>query len=113
MCAFRKGVLRSMKFVRSSLLVKLVILIVVVYAVVTLVSLRNQIADKNAEAAALTSSITAVEQKNGKLEEAIATADSDEGIEAIARDKLGMALTSPTPTRSIIRLLSCSTLRRT
>ena len=76
-----------MKFVRSSLLVKLVILIVVVYAVVTLVSLRNQIADKNAEAAALTSSITAVEQKNGKLEEAIATADSDE---AIARDKLGM-----------------------
>ena len=79
-----------MKFVRSSLLVKLVILIVVVYAVVTLVSLRNQIADKNAEAAALTSSITAVEQKNGKLEEAIATADSDEGVEAIARDKLGM-----------------------
>ena len=54
-----------MKFVRSSLLVKLVILIVVVYAVVTLVSLRSQIADKNAEAAALTSSITAVEQKNG------------------------------------------------
>ena len=38
-----------MKFVRSSLLVKLVILIVVVYAVVTLVSLRSQIADKNAE----------------------------------------------------------------
>ncbi len=90
MRAFRKGVLRSMKFVRSSLLVKLVILIVVVYAVVTLVSLRNQIADKNAEAAALTSSITAVEQKNGKIEEAIATADSDEGVEAIARDKLGM-----------------------
>ena len=79
-----------MKFVRSSLLVKLVILIVVVYAVVTLVSLRSQIADKTAEAAALTSSITAVEQKNGKLEEAIANADSDEGVTAIAREKLGM-----------------------
>ena len=79
-----------MKFVRSSLLVKLVILIVVVYAVVTLVSLRSQIADKNAEAAALTSSITAVEQKNGKLEEAIANADSDEDVTAIAREKLGM-----------------------
>ena len=64
-----------MKFVRSSLLVKLVILIVVVYAVVTLVSLRSQIADK---------------QKNGKLEEAIANADSDEGVTAIAREKLGM-----------------------
>lgn len=80
-----------MKFVRSSLLVKLVILILVVYAVVTLVSLRTQIAEKNAEAAALTSSITAAEQKNGQLEEAIANADTDEGIMDIARDKLGMA----------------------
>ena len=79
-----------MKFVRSSLLVKLVILVVVVYAVFTLVSLRSQIADKNAEAAALTSSITAVEQRNGKLEEAITNADSDEGVTAIAREKLGM-----------------------
>lgn len=79
-----------MKFVRSSLLVKLVILILVVYAVVTLVSLRTQIAEKNAEAAALTSSITAAEQKNGQLEEAIANADTDEGIMDIARDKLGM-----------------------
>lgn len=79
-----------MKFVRASLLVKLVILIVVVYAVVTLVSLRNQIAEKNAEAAALTSSISAAEQKNGQLEEAIANADTDEGIMDIARDKLGL-----------------------
>lgn len=80
-----------MKFVRSSLLVKLVILILVVYAVVTLVSLRTQIAEKNAEAAALTGSITAAEQKNGQLEEAIANADTDEGIMDIARNKLGMA----------------------
>lgn len=79
-----------MKFVRASLLVKLVILIVVVYAVVTLVSLRSQIAEKNAEAAALTSSISAAEQKNGQLEEAIANADTDEGIMDIARDKLGL-----------------------
>lgn len=79
-----------MKFVRSSLLVKLVILIVVVYAVVTLVSLRDQIAEKNAEAAALTSSIDVAQQKNNQLEEAIANADSDEGIMEIAREKLGM-----------------------
>ena len=69
---------------------KLVILVVVVYAVFTLVSLRSQIAEKNAEAAALTSSITAVEQQNGKLEEAITNADSDEGVKSIAREKLGM-----------------------
>ena len=68
----------------------MIILVLIAYATITLISLRSQIADKNAEAAALTSSITAVEQKNGKLEEAIANADSDEGVTAIAREKLGM-----------------------
>ena len=43
-----------MKFVKSSLLVKLVILILVVYATVTLVRLRSQINEKEAEAAGLT-----------------------------------------------------------
>ena len=38
-----------MKFVKSSLLVKLVILILVVYATVTLVRLRSQINEKDAE----------------------------------------------------------------
>jgi len=79
-----------MKFVKSSLLVKLVVLILVVYAVVTLVSLRSQISDKNAEAASLTGSITAAEQENGRLQETIDNVDTDEGVEKIARDKLGM-----------------------
>ena len=46
-----------MKFVKSSLLVKLVILILVVYATVTLVRLRSQINEKDAEVKGLTSSI--------------------------------------------------------
>ena len=79
-----------MKFVRSSLLVKLVLLILVVYATVTLVSLRKQITEKNSEAAALTGSITAVEQENGRLQEAIDNLDTDAGIEDAAREKLGM-----------------------
>ena len=79
-----------MKFVRSSLLVKLVILILVVYATVTLVSLRKQITEKNSDAAALTGSITAVEQENGRLQEAIDNLDTDAGIEDAAREKLGM-----------------------
>ncbi len=79
-----------MKFVRSSLLVKLVILILVVYATVTLVSLRKQITEKNSEAAALTGSITAVEQENGRMQEAIDNLDTDAGIEDAAREKLGM-----------------------
>ncbi len=79
-----------MKFVRSSLLVKLVILILVVYATVTLVSLRRQITEKNDEAFALTGSITAVEQENDRLREAIDNLETDAGIEDAAREKLGM-----------------------
>ena len=79
-----------MKFVKSSLLVKLVILIVVVYATVTLMSLRRQITAKQAEAAQLTSSITSAEQENSRLNDAIETIDTDAGVEAVAREKLGM-----------------------
>ena len=79
-----------MKFVRSSLLVKLILLLVVVYATVTLVSLRRQITAKQAEAAQLTSSITSAEQENSRLTDAIENIDTDAGVEAVAREKLGM-----------------------
>ena len=79
-----------MKFVKSSLLVKRIILIVVVYATVTLVSLRRQITEKQAEAAQLTSSITSAEQENSRLTDAIENIDTDAGVEAVAREKLGM-----------------------
>ena len=79
-----------MKFIKSSLLVKLIILIVVVYATVTLVSLRRQISAKQAEAAQLTSSITSAEQENSRLNDAIETIDTDAGVESVAREKLGM-----------------------
>lgn len=79
-----------MKFVKSSLLVKVILLVIVVYATVTLVSLRRQITAKEAQAAQLTSSITTAEQENSRLSDAIENADTDEGVEAIAREKLGM-----------------------
>lgn len=79
-----------MKFVKSSLLVKLVLLILVVYATVTLVSLRKQIAEKNEQEATLTSSIATATQENRRLEDAIAALGTDAGIEAVARDKLSM-----------------------
>ena len=79
-----------MKFVRSSLLVKLILLIVVVYATVTLVSLRRQITEKQAESAQLTSSIPSAEQENSRLTDAIENIDTDAGVEAVAREKLGM-----------------------
>ena len=80
----------SMKFVKSSLLVKLVILILVVYATVTLVSLRQQINEKNEQEAILNSSIASTRQENNRLQDSIDALGTDEGVAAVARDKLGM-----------------------
>ena len=79
-----------MKFVKSSLLVKLVILILVVDATVTLVRLRSQISEKEAEAAGLTSSIASTQQENDRLQSSIDALDTPEGLEQVARDQLGM-----------------------
>lgn len=79
-----------MKLVKSSLLVKLVILILVVYATVTLVSLRKQITEKNEQEAILNSSIAATQQENNRIQDSIDALGTDAGVEAAARDKLGM-----------------------
>lgn len=79
-----------MKLVKSSLLVKLVILILVVYATVTLVSLRKQITEKNEQEAILNSSIAATQQENNRIQDSIDALGTDAGVEAVARNKLGM-----------------------
>ena len=79
-----------MKLVKSSLLVKLVILILVVYATVTLVSLRKQITEKNEQEAILNSSIAAKQQEANRIHCSIDALGTDAGVEAVARDKLGM-----------------------
>lgn len=79
-----------MKLVKSSLLVKLVILILVVYATVTLVSLRKQITEKNEQEAILNSSIAATQRENNRIQDSIDALGTDAGVEAVARDKLGM-----------------------
>ena len=79
-----------MKLVKSSLLVKLVILILVVYATVTVVSLRKQITEKNEQEAILNSSIAATQQENNRIQDSIDALGTDAGVEAVARDKLGM-----------------------
>ncbi len=89
-CKHILGADAGMKFVKSSLLVKLVILILVVYATVTLVRLRSQISEKEAEAAGLTSSIASTQQENDRLQSSIDALDTPEGLEQVARDQLGM-----------------------
>ena len=78
-----------MRFKHSSLLTKLLVLVLVVYAAVTLVSLQSQVTEKRAEAEALESSIDAAKQENLRLEQAIEALDTDEGVENVARQKLG------------------------
>ena len=78
-----------MRFKRSSLLTKILILVLVVYATVTLVSLQGQVNEKEAEAQALQKDILAAKQENLRLEQAIDTLDTDEGVENVAREKLG------------------------
>lgn len=79
-----------MKFGRSSLITKLVILALAVYATVTLVTLQSQISDKRAEAAALSAQITACQQENQRLSDAIEDANTASGVQDIARGKLDL-----------------------
>jgi cell division protein FtsL len=78
-----------MKLGRSSLITKLIILVLAVYAAVTLVTLQSQISDKRAEAASLQTQIAAAEQENQRLSDAIEAANTAEGVRSIARSKLG------------------------
>lgn len=79
-----------MRFKKSSLVTKLLVLVLVVYATVTLVSLQEQVTQKQAEAQVLTAEISAARQENLRLEKSIDDLDTDEGIEAVARQKLGL-----------------------
>lgn len=78
-----------MRFKRSSLLTKILLLALVVYATVTLVSLTGQVAEKQQQAEKLEQSIVATQQENQRLQQAINSLGTDEGVEIVAREKLG------------------------
>ena len=77
-----------MKFKKASLWVKLLVLVLVAYATVTLVALQPQIEDMRAEAERLSES--ALEQENQQIRDDIANMETDAGVVKIAREKLGM-----------------------
>ncbi len=79
-----------MRFKKTPLLTKILILVLVVYATVTLVSLQSQVTEKNAQVQVLEADINAARQENLRLELAIENLDTDEGVEDAARQKLGM-----------------------
>ncbi|MEA4965979.1 MAG: septum formation initiator family protein [Oscillospiraceae bacterium] len=79
-----------MKFKRSSLMTKIIVIIPVIAATVTLVTLQTQLAEKEKSAATLTTQVEVAKQENLRLQDAIEKAGTDEGVKTIARDKLGM-----------------------
>ena len=80
-----------MMFKRASLLTKIVVVIPTVAAALTLVSLHAQLEDKQEQAAQLEEKVAVAQQENKRLELAIENADTDEGVRAVAREKLGLA----------------------
>ena len=79
-----------MRFRKSSPMTKIIVIVPAIAAAITLVTLQAQLAEKEAKAAELEAQVSEAMQENQRLQDAIDLADTDEGIKAIAREKLGL-----------------------
>ena len=79
-----------MRLRKSSILTKLIVLALAVYAIVMLLSLQTQISQQDTANAVLKEKIAATEQENLRLQQAIERIGSREGVEEIAHNKLGL-----------------------
>ena len=73
-----------MRLRKSSLITKLLILAVMIYAIVTVVTLQRQ------QAAALQADVASAQQANLALEQDIANVGTDEAVMKIARERLNL-----------------------
>lgn len=79
-----------MKFKRTGIVTKIVILAIIVYAGITLVSLKVQVSDARETREKLQGEVDGVLQTNTELQYAIDHSTDPETIEDIARNKLGL-----------------------
>lgn len=79
-----------MKFKRTGIVTKIVILAIIVYAGITLVSLKVQVSDARETRDQLQEEVDGVLQTNTELQYAIDHSTDPETIEDIARNKLGL-----------------------
>ena len=79
-----------MRLRKSSLITKLVILALMVYAVATIMTLQPQINALNAEREKPSAEVADVEQENLELQEDIAAMDTDEAVIELARERLNL-----------------------
>jgi cell division protein FtsB len=80
----------AMKFRRAGLMTKIVILAIIVYAGITLVSLKVQISDARETRGVLQTQVDNGLQTNSELQYAIDHSTDPDTIEDIARNKLGL-----------------------
>lgn len=84
-----KGIV-GMKKVKSGLMIKIVIAAIVIFAGVSIISLRSQISDAKKQQAQLQTQVDEALQENNELEYAIDHAGDNETIEDVARGKVGL-----------------------
>ena len=77
-----------MRLRKSSLITKLLILAVMIYAIVTVVTLQPQISDSRQQA--LQADVASAQQANLALEQDIANVGTDEAVMKIARERLNL-----------------------
>ena len=75
---------------RASLITKLIVIALVIYASVTLVNLRARIENVQADKDELQQQVTEKEMANAELKYEIENSDNDDTIADIAREKLGL-----------------------
>lgn len=79
-----------MKFKKAGIITKIVIAALLVYAVVSLVTVRSKTAALNAQTQQLQQQVTDMTQSNAELEYKIEHSEDADTVEEIARDKLGL-----------------------
>ncbi len=79
-----------MRLCKSSLITKLVILAVMVYAIVTIVTLQPKISALKEDRAALDADVASLQQANLELQEDIDALGTDEAVIEIARERLNL-----------------------
>ena len=75
---------------KVGLLVKIALVILLVYLVLTLVNVRQQISDANAAIDTLTQQVDEQAQDNTELSNAIENRDDPSYVEDLARERLGL-----------------------
>lgn len=79
-----------MQLCKSSFATKLILLLLLIYAVTTIAVLQSRISDTNQESAALSQEISKLEHENFALKDDIRSLGSDSSAIQIAHDRLGL-----------------------